>query len=204
MNILIVSKDSFFISGAIGLISTAWQRHPDRAPVFIVSDEEKSLLTPDVIITDIIKSGFEQRERLTVSSSRSSSRDQPARYMTLFLSSQCKTEPRQTCAQHFSHIDKPITAEKLDALFRCRTSSIYATRPCASTFRPGLEAVSLSKQQAMVVKYTRQGLSLTDISRITHLSVKTISTHKRAVMRKLGIKNNSQFYQYALAGYIQH
>lgn len=204
MNILIVSNDSFFIAGTIRLIRAAWQRQPDRLPVFIISDEEKALLAPDVIISDIVKQDGSLHPVLTSAAPQSAAQTSPARYMTLFLNSQCKTVPRQTCAQHFMTVEKRRAAEKLDALFRCRASAIYSSRACNSTGVSGLEAIALSKQQAMVVKYTRQGLSLTDISRLTHLSVKTISTHKRAVMRKLGITNNSQFYQYALAGYIPH
>lgn len=199
MNIVIVSKDSYFISGMINLISDAWVPGID-SPVFLVADEYKSLLVPDIVITDVSKttSIFGHRKR---SGSILAEDNVTERYVSLFMAAQCHDES-SSCSQHLIPLKKGESAERIHKLFKRSNAFGYAKKipNAAHNCRPH-DAILLSKQQAMVVKYTRLGLSLTDISRITSLSIKTISTHKRAVMRKLDMKNNSDFYRYALVGF---
>lgn len=199
MNIVIVSKDSYFISGMINLISEAWPPSTDT-PVFLVADENKSLLVPDIVVTDVCKTGrlAGQRNALT---SDLTDEEVMERHVSLFLAAQCHDES-SSCVQHLIHLKKDESAERIQKLFKRPNAFGYAKKiqTVRHNCRPH-EAIVLSKQQAMVVKYTRLGLSLTDISRVTSLSIKTISTHKRAVMRKLDMKNNSDFYRYALVGF---
>jgi len=187
MNIVIVSKDSFFISGVIGLIQEAWSPGID-SPVFLIADEHRSLLVPDIVITDVCKmTAISLHPKLS-----GPARDKDnvrERYVSFFLAAQCPDELR-SCSQHLIRLKKRDSARQLQKLVRRLNTPGYA--------KENHNAVVLSRQQAMVVKYTRLGLSLTDISRVTNLSIKTISTHKRALMRKLDIKNNSDFYRYAL------
>ncbi|MEM6161420.1 LuxR C-terminal-related transcriptional regulator [Erwinia sp. P6884] len=187
MNILIVSRDNFFISGTICLITRVWPRSRDDNPVFIISQPDASPLTPDLIISDV------NRLMPGISHPRLTNRV-PRRHVTVYLAAQCECGPGSICPLHNFRIEKHNAGEALMMLFCHHLNGVFVQshQPCRQAKH------SLSKQQAMVVKYTRQGMSLTDISRLTHLSVKTISTHKRAVMRKLGMKNNSEFYQYAL------
>lgn len=200
MNIHIVSQDSFFITGVICLINQVWQ--PDTThPVFLVMEENKPLLAPDIIITDLLPRSPKRQEgavRLSARHMRSE------RCVLLFLASQCREMTDAECVHHHLRLEKKSAAKRLQMLFSQRSSVVFP-RPVAPDCSSGCSQyshIALSRQQAMVVKYTRQGLSLTDISRLTSLSIKTISTHKRAVMRKLGIKNNSEFYQYSLSGFI--
>ncbi|MGB9095374.1 helix-turn-helix domain-containing protein [Erwinia sp.] len=200
MNIVIVSKDSFFISGAISLIQDAWQPHYKGNPVFLVAEAHKELLTADIIITDEVKADSTSGNNPLTQALRISEALSKERRMSIWLAAPCHAENR-SCQQHKFQVDKSKSKRRLADLFsrktvpNCASINIYDPHRCGTH-----DPIVLSKQQAMVVKYTRQGLSLTDISRLTCLSVKTISTHKRAVMRKLGMKNNSDFYRYALVG----
>lgn len=187
MNILIVSKDNYFISGAVSLIAHAWPRNREDYPVFIVSGSDTISLVPDIIICDV------NRLLPGISHPRLTNRV-PRRHVTVFLASCCECGPGSTCPLHNFRIEKDNAAEALTLLFCHQLGGVFMprNRPCRQARH------CLSKQQAMVVNYTRQGMSLTEISQLTRLSVKTISTHKRAIMRKLGMKSNSEFYQYAL------
>lgn len=204
MNIIIVSKDSYFISGAISLIKEVWHPHIPGNPVFLVSEENRALLEPDIIITDVCKAEGTKapRQRPLPASLRKDA--EAERYVSLFLANQCDFD-RSACQKHFLHLKKNESLNKIKGLFNCKNANGHNQQDGINppVCRP-LEGISLSKQQDMVVKYVRQGLSLTDISGITGLSIKTISTHKRAVMRKLGMKNNSDFYRFALKGLKPH
>ncbi|MFU9135477.1 LuxR C-terminal-related transcriptional regulator [Erwinia tasmaniensis] len=198
MNVLIVSTDHFFISGAVALVSQAWPNSLITSPVFIISETEDSFLAPDLIITDVnhtspvLETCFPHAFPLAGRTI--------LRHVTIFFARQCHKERGDYCPLHHIYLHKRESAKGLQLLFTRRDPAIMKANP---SHRSQLRS-PLSKQQEMVVRYTSEGMSLTDISRLTQLSVKTISTHKRAVMRKLGIKNNSEFYQYALAGYLNN
>lgn len=186
MNIMIVSRDRFFIAGAIALIVRAWRPECGSHPVFMAAEENQPLLLPDVVITDVP----EEKERR---SGRDAGQDQERLVKVFLVAHQRSRRPNQHIL-----LAKKEAARQLFNLFSSKTSPLYLPSPLSRSLicrQP--RGSALSKQQAMVLQYTRQGLSLTDISRVTQLSVKTISTHKRAIMRKLGIKNNGEFYQYA-------
>lgn len=196
MNILIVSEDNYFISGLINLINQAWlPPYPGNHPVYLIADEKRSLLEPDVIISDICHMKVTGRNAATYHTKVS-------RHVLLNLRRNCRAEPGAQCLEHQFHLDVSRSASELQKLFRNACSSVYSSPSLEKKCCGHSSDITLSKQQAMVVQYTREGLSLTDISRRTNLSVKTISTHKRAIMRKLGMKNNSEFYKYTLAGII--
>ncbi|MCU6669623.1 response regulator transcription factor [Enterobacteriaceae bacterium H4N4] len=53
---------------------------------------------------------------------------------------------------------------------------------------------TLSLREHEVLRYICRGLSLTDIARRLHLSIKTVSAHKMRAMEKLGVSNSCQLY----------
>ncbi|POU76475.1 DNA-binding response regulator [Leclercia sp. LSNIH6] len=53
---------------------------------------------------------------------------------------------------------------------------------------------TLSLRENEVLRYICRGLSLTDIARRMHLSIKTVSAHKMRAMEKLGVNNSCQLY----------
>lgn len=72
-----------------------------------------------------------------------------------------------------------------------------------SAFEPSPEdlkrVLALSAREAEVVRQLAQGLTVSEVARITHRSVKTISLQKRSAMAKLGIANDQQLFEYAHA-----
>jgi two-component system capsular synthesis response regulator RcsB len=48
-----------------------------------------------------------------------------------------------------------------------------------------------------VIRLLAQGLSVSEVARITHRSVKTVSWQKHSAMAKLGIGNDQQLFDYA-------
>ncbi|KIP17340.1 sigma-70, region 4 family protein [Burkholderia sp. MSHR3999] len=63
----------------------------------------------------------------------------------------------------------------------------------------------LSKRERQVLQFIASGYSLSDIARSLSLSIKTISTHKIRMMRKLNVDNNAELMRYALRhGVVTH
>ncbi|MDN6632213.1 MAG: helix-turn-helix transcriptional regulator [Enterobacterales bacterium] len=50
--------------------------------------------------------------------------------------------------------------------------------------------MELSLQEIKIISYISHGFTIARIANILGLSVKTVSAHKRRVMRKFNIKNN--------------
>jgi two-component system, NarL family, captular synthesis response regulator RcsB len=57
-------------------------------------------------------------------------------------------------------------------------------------------AQALSVREAEVMRLLAQGLTVSEVARITHRSVKTISLQKHSAMAKLGIANDQQLFDY--------
>ena len=70
-----------------------------------------------------------------------------------------------------------------------------AVKPRASA--GGKRAQTLSIREAEIIRLLAQGLSVSEVARITHRSVKTISWQKHSAMTKLGIGNDQQLFDYA-------
>lgn len=61
----------------------------------------------------------------------------------------------------------------------------------------GKRVQALSLREAEVIRLLAQGLSVSEVARITDRSVKTISWQKHSAMAKLGIGNDQQLFDYA-------
>jgi len=193
MNIMLISRDNFFVTGAIALISQVWRPDFKTHPVFVVAEKNNPLLLPDIVITDMT----DIRRSDIANGVRNACK---GCVIDIFLAMQSRQSKLARSTEYHIYLDKKEAAQQLVTLFGTQASALFWPSPLSPKARSSLQASGpLSKQQAMVLSYTRQGLSLTDISRVTRLSIKTISTHKRAIMRKLGIKNNGEFYQYAFS-----
>ncbi len=57
--------------------------------------------------------------------------------------------------------------------------------------------IKLSKRELEVLRQCVAGVSLVEIARRTSRSIKTISTQKSVAMKKLGVSNDYELYQYA-------
>ena len=58
---------------------------------------------------------------------------------------------------------------------------------------------ALSAREVEVMRLLAQGLTVSEVARITHRSVKTISLQKHSAMAKLGIANDQQLFDYVRA-----
>jgi two-component system capsular synthesis response regulator RcsB len=99
--------------------------------------------------------------------------------------------------------------ELLVALRTVRAGDTYVGRPLrergvdvSRAARPpsptrGKRTLSLSMREAEVIRLLAQGLSVSEVARITHRSVKTVSWQKHSAMAKLGIGNDQQLFDYA-------
>lgn len=56
----------------------------------------------------------------------------------------------------------------------------------------------LSNREFQILVMIGEGQSLTDIARLCHLSVKTVSTHRRKILDKMGLSTTSQLIRYAV------
>lgn len=52
----------------------------------------------------------------------------------------------------------------------------------------------LSKRERVVIDYIHRGMSPTLIAKLTKLSIKTVSSQKRSIMKKLQVSSNQQLY----------
>jgi len=82
------------------------------------------------------------------------------------------------------------------ALYSVIDDEIYVERALMSTLFHGgkVSRETLSLRENEVLRYICRGLSLTDIARRMHLSIKTVSAHKMRAMEKLGVNNSCQLY----------
>ncbi|HEY9131726.1 MAG TPA: response regulator transcription factor [Dyella sp.] len=62
---------------------------------------------------------------------------------------------------------------------------------------PSDEQPTVSPREAEVIRLLAQGLTVSEIARRTERSVKTVSQQKRDAMRKLGLDNDRQLFDYA-------
>lgn len=57
---------------------------------------------------------------------------------------------------------------------------------------------ALSKREQQVLRLIAGGGTINDIATHLHLSAKTVSTHKKRLMKKLNITTNAELYRYAI------
>lgn len=83
----------------------------------------------------------------------------------------------------------------LSKLFRDQIMS-HSKSAAGARATAGAQAHALSAREAEVVRLLAQGLTVSEVARITHRSVKTISLQKHSAMAKLGIANDQQLFDY--------
>lgn len=86
-----------------------------------------------------------------------------------------------------TYVGKPLREQGVDVS--------RATKPPSPA--RGKRTPTLSMREAEVIRLLAQGLSVSEVARITHRSVKTVSWQKHSAMAKLGIGNDQQLFDYA-------
>lgn len=91
------------------------------------------------------------------------------------------------------HSDERILSQALQSVIE---GEVYVERTLMNALFQGgkMTNEALSARETDVLRLICKGLSLTDISRRMHLSIKTVSAHKMRAMDKLGVKNSCQLY----------
>jgi len=91
------------------------------------------------------------------------------------------------------HSDENILSQALQSVI---DGEVYVERTLMNALFKGGKMMNetLSVRETDVLRLICRGLSLTDISRRMHLSIKTVSAHKMRAMEKLGVKNSCQLY----------
>ena len=95
--------------------------------------------------------------------------------------------------------------ELIDAINRISKGRKYITTTLAERLAFEIEVNSdkalhetLSDREYQVLCMIASGRTVGEIADILSLSVKTISTHRSRILRKMGMKNNSQIIRYAI------
>lgn len=104
------------------------------------------------------------------------------------------------------YINKTDGAEEiLKAVERVLQGRKYITHKIADLLADELGAnleqphTQLSDREFHVFKLLAEGKSISDISTLLSLGLSTVSTHRARILRKLGLKTNSELTRYALA-----
>lgn len=96
-----------------------------------------------------------------------------------------------------AYVSRDVTEKSLrDALCAVMNGEVYIEPVLMKMLlqRGKLAEEALSPRENDVLRLLCRGLSLTDIARRMHLSIKTISAHKIRAMEKLRVKNDCQLY----------
>jgi DNA-binding CsgD family transcriptional regulator len=125
-------------------------------------------------------------------------------------------EVRQVCSDREARLLDTV-AERLDALLHCVRSSDVA--PTGRSRAGELRAVAclagetdtvarlipnaarhgdLSRRELEIFRLIASGLSVGQIAKRLHISVKTVSTHRAHILDKLCMTNNAEITRYAL------
>jgi DNA-binding NarL/FixJ family response regulator len=94
----------------------------------------------------------------------------------------------------------------VDAIRKVATGGAFISAEVAQQLAlgamPGVAGplhASLSDREFQILRLIAEGRSVTDIAERLHLSVKTVSTHKANILRKMGMTTQAELIRYALS-----
>lgn len=92
---------------------------------------------------------------------------------------------------------KDEIVEAIHTVFRGKT---YLSHEAATTLRnaPGNEVPVLTRRELEILRLIADGLTNPEIAEKLFLSVSTVDTHRKSMMRKLNIKNTALLIRYAI------
>lgn len=97
----------------------------------------------------------------------------------------------------YAFLEKNVAPTRLVATVLAAAASPVSAPPPPPVANSDLPHTKLSDRQFEVFALLVQGLSVTEISNKLHLSIKTVSTHKVAVQRRLGAHSVVDLVKYA-------
>lgn len=81
--------------------------------------------------------------------------------------------------------------QTVDRVMRVRSRFVGLVSCCSRC-----ESVELTRQEKMIMCYLSWEMTPTAIARRLNVSIKTVSTHKRAVMKKMNFHRNAELYHW--------
>lgn len=154
----------------------------------------------DVLLTDLSMPGLSNLD--LISRVRSEAPDVPI--LVLSMHNEVQLVSRVLRSGAAGYVTKDCAPSTLLAAIRKVGNGGRFIDPCltdAMIFDPRDDSsphARLTNREFAVLKFCSEGLSLTEIGEMLHLSAKTVSTYKTRLMQKLGIENNADLVRYAL------
>ncbi|MGV3346065.1 helix-turn-helix transcriptional regulator [Enterobacteriaceae bacterium LUAb1] len=97
-----------------------------------------------------------------------------------------------------NHLDVYEIVSRIKKIFKVACLAFNKLMNKDAGRMPGIKNyLQLSLTESKVLQLIGYGYNTTDISKILHCSEKTIGTHRRNAIRKLGMSNRVEFYKYA-------
>ncbi|CNH06035.1 LuxR family regulatory protein [Yersinia aldovae] len=183
LSVAITTRNAFYELGLLSLLRKVFNKEGDEDYLFIRPYESKAAHKANVIFKDfmVIINIYQDSEFITKSINSS---NKPMMTVNIPFNSN-----QLDIYDIISKIKKILTIARLN----------HGSMMNSDVFRRlGLKNyIQLSHTESRVVELTGQGHSIPDISKILERSEKTVLTHRRNAIRKLGVLNRLEFYNYA-------
>lgn len=172
---------------------------PEFQVIGIASDgrqlvEAAEKLRPDVVLVDIGMpklNGLDAAQRI--------SRTLPATriiYLTMNADPMVQQEAMANGAAGF--LPKTIGRRELCDAIQQALATGPQNAPAESATTPAVEHVVLTDRQRDVLQLLAEGMSMKQVGDVLHLATRTVAFHKYRIMDLLGIKNDSELFQFAI------
>ncbi|ARB86393.2 MULTISPECIES: helix-turn-helix transcriptional regulator [Yersinia] len=183
LSVAIITKNTFYKLGLISLLKKTFNKMSGKDYLLIDSYEKKGNKKANVIFEDFMvivniyqDNGFLDQE--------TNDADKPILTINIPFNSD-----KLDIDDIVNKINKIIKVAKLDC---CNMTSKDIIR-----FLGLKDNMQLSVTESRLVKLTSNGYSINDISTMLNRSEKTILSYRRSAIKKLGILNKLEFYNYA-------
>ncbi len=156
----------------------------------------------DVALLDVfmpVKGGLTVLKQL-----RLANIDLPVLILSVSTEEQYAVQALKAGAAGFLNKECP-PSELIEAIYKAFSGGKYVSASLAENFAASLDPESdyktheiLTKREFEIFCLIASGKTVTEIADIMYLSIKTISTFRRRILDKTGLKNNSEITYYAI------
>ena len=159
--------------------------------------ESAEALHPDVVLVDVAMprlNGLDAAQRI-----HESLPDVQIIYLSMNCDPAIEAEAmkRGACAFLPKTIGLRELCEAVNAAIARRPQS-----PVCNTAEVRVERCELTSRQRDVLQLLAEGLSMKQVGDVLHLATRTVAFHKYRIMDLLGLKNDSEMFQYAITNRI--
>jgi two-component system, NarL family, invasion response regulator UvrY len=152
---------------------------------------------PDVLLLDLSlpdRSGFEVLNELRVA-------ETAPLVVVLTWHTEASFAARAIAAGAHGYINKSVAPEQLLAAIRAVSRGEQVIPPGIEellTAGEGNPASALTARELQVMEMLARGLTNREIAENLEISIKTVDTHRGHVLKKLGLRNNSELTRFAV------